>query len=212
MLLGLDHFSAINSEFGQDGGDTVLDQVERRLIDCLREGDTLIRLHGDRFCILAAAPAERKDLALVARRTLRALAQPFLFDVNKIQLTASIGISCGARDDGGPDQIAQRVETALRYAKEHGRNVFHFYSPELDLWNARDRSSSPAAVEHRLALLTPREREVLALVVDGKASKMIAYLLGTSIRTIDNQRASIMRKMQAGSLAQLVGMILGIRR
>jgi len=67
-----------------------------------------------------------------------------------------------------------------------------------------------AEIEQRLARLTPREREVLDMVVAGKANKMVAYLLGTSTRTIDNHRASIMGKMQADSLPELVRMRLDL--
>lgn len=56
----------------------------------------------------------------------------------------------------------------------------------------------------RLASLSKREREVLALVVEGKASKEIARQLGISIHTVDNHRANIMAKMNADSVADLV--------
>ncbi len=56
--------------------------------------------------------------------------------------------------------------------------------------------------------MTPREREVLDLLVAGKANKMIAYLLGISPRTIEHHRAIIMDKMQAKSMPDLVRMVL----
>ena len=60
-----------------------------------------------------------------------------------------------------------------------------------------------------LELLTLREREVLALIVIGKANKVIASDLGVSQRTIEIHRARVMEKMQAGSVAQLVRMLNG---
>ncbi|MEY4631361.1 MAG: Response regulator protein TmoT [Pseudomonadota bacterium] len=56
----------------------------------------------------------------------------------------------------------------------------------------------------RIASLSKREREVLDLVVEGKASKAIARELGISIHTVDNHRANIMAKMNADSVADLV--------
>jgi two-component system, LuxR family, response regulator FixJ len=58
--------------------------------------------------------------------------------------------------------------------------------------------------------LTPREREVLALVASGKANKVMAADLGLSQRTIEIHRARVMEKMGASSLAHLVRMVLDL--
>jgi FixJ family two-component response regulator len=52
---------------------------------------------------------------------------------------------------------------------------------------------------------------VLDILVAGNANKMIAYMLGTSIRTIENHRARIMHKMEAQSLPELVRMVLEVQ-
>jgi FixJ family two-component response regulator len=59
-------------------------------------------------------------------------------------------------------------------------------------------------IQRRADSLTPREREVFALVVSGKLNKQIAFKLGTSERTIKAHRARVMKKMQAKSLADLI--------
>jgi len=63
-------------------------------------------------------------------------------------------------------------------------------------------------VKGRIALLTPREREVFELVVAGKLSKVIAHELGASTRTIEVHRGRVMQKMQARSLPDLVRMAI----
>ena len=62
------------------------------------------------------------------------------------------------------------------------------------------------AIQQRLDTLTPREREVLALVVTGMLNKQIAGQIGTTEKTVKVHRARAMKKMKAGSLAEAVRM------
>jgi FixJ family two-component response regulator len=70
--------------------------------------------------------------------------------------------------------------------------------------SARGAQAERAGIAALLGTLTPREREVLELVVAGKLNKQIAAALGTAEKTVKVHRASMMRKMQADSLADLV--------
>lgn len=75
----------------------------------------------------------------------------------------------------------------------------------------RGRQLRAAQAEHRAALerlskLTPREQEVMTLVVQGKSNKEIGRILGTSYRTVDVQRARVMEKMGTGSPQELTAL------
>ncbi|GAB6043779.1 response regulator transcription factor [Endothiovibrio diazotrophicus] len=76
--------------------------------------------------------------------------------------------------------------------------------------NAResDQAARRSTIEGRLALLTPRERQVLELVVAGKSNKEMAADLGVSQKTIEAHRAKVMEKTRARSLSELMRMIL----
>lgn len=77
------------------------------------------------------------------------------------------------------------------------------------LARARDgQGVGRAEVEARLETLTPREREVLLLVAEGRPNKVVATRLGLSTRTVEVHRAKVMEKMQARSLAELVRMAI----
>jgi len=73
---------------------------------------------------------------------------------------------------------------------------------------AREARAGQATVGARLALLTPRERGVLELLMVGKTSKAIAAEFGLSVRTVESHRTSIQQKMGTSSTAQLVSMVL----
>jgi two-component system response regulator FixJ len=76
--------------------------------------------------------------------------------------------------------------------------------------------SNREALEHRhkiiekLSTLTPREKEVMEMMVNGKANKVIAIDLGISQRTVEIHRARVMEKMATNSLAHLVKMVVAV--
>ncbi len=75
----------------------------------------------------------------------------------------------------------------------------------------RRRKAKRAAVAARIEVLTSREREVMDLVVVGRATKRIAIDLGISPKTVEAHRARIMQKMAADSVAELVQMAVAVR-
>jgi two-component system response regulator FixJ len=75
-----------------------------------------------------------------------------------------------------------------------------------------DPSAEYTEIKARLAELTPRESQVLAGLVAGKANKVVAIDLGISPRTVEVYRANVMTKMQAGSLSELVRMAIMAER
>ncbi len=76
----------------------------------------------------------------------------------------------------------------------------------------RQSQNERAEIASRLESLTSREREVMQMVVDGKPNKIIADRLGVSQKTVEVHRASVMKKMQVESLAELVRLVLAQQR
>jgi two-component system, LuxR family, response regulator FixJ len=68
----------------------------------------------------------------------------------------------------------------------------------------RLRKAGQKEIEDRLARLTPGERRVLDLILEGKSNREIAVELTLSVRTVEDRRARLMRKMEAQSIAELV--------
>jgi FixJ family two-component response regulator len=69
-----------------------------------------------------------------------------------------------------------------------------------------DLKSKLDIIRHRVALLTPREGEVLLRLIRGKTNKQIAMVLGCTERTVKAHRHRVMEKMQVQTLAELVSL------
>ncbi len=88
-------------------------------------------------------------------------------------------------------QLVERIQDGLRIDRERS---------ELQAKNRR--------IGERIAMLTPREKEVLQGIFEGKLTKVIAEDLGISTRTAETYRQLIMQKLQAGSIAELVRIVV----
>lgn len=75
--------------------------------------------------------------------------------------------------------------------------------------SARDRADGADEVRRRLASLTPREREVLDAVMEGKANKVIAFDFGVSLKTVEQHRSRMMRKLGVRKVADIFRLLQG---
>lgn len=208
VYVDLDRFAAINAAHGHALGDRVLAEAAVRLQKCIRRTDFLASAGGDEFLVALEGTTDLEGARVVASRALQSLAEPFEIDGRQLRTSACAGISAGPADGGAPDALLRNVDVALAQAKAAGRGRLEFYSTAMDDQQRRS-ALAREETERKLASLTPREQEVLGRLVAGEANKMIAYMLGASMRTIEHHRARIMSKMDAGSLPELVRMVIG---
>ena len=78
-------------------------------------------------------------------------------------------------------------------------------------WQSREVDDATRQILDRQATLTDRERQVLDLLILGRANKVIAYELSISPRTVEIHRARVMDKMAARNLAELVRMVISVK-
>lgn len=138
MLVDLDRFKLINDSLGSAHGDEVLKQVAVRLSSCLREADTVGRAGGNEFVMILLSMNAAADATTVAKKVLEALAAPFQIDRHQLHLTASIGIAVAPGDGENAQELLRSAATALRQAKNDGRNQFCFFQAEMNLRAQRD--------------------------------------------------------------------------
>ena len=131
LYIDLDRFKLINDTLGHASGDTLLRQVARRLKSCLRETDTLARISGDEFTVIATGMRNPKHASVVAEALLKALRDPFQFDNQELFVTASVGISMYPQDATEAETLQRNADNAMYRAKSRGKNRFEYFLPEM---------------------------------------------------------------------------------
>ena len=137
LLVGLDQFKNLNETIGHENGNRLLQSVAHRLGDCIRKGDTLVRLGGNAFVVmlqnLSLIPQQAATEAeAVAAKILLALSQPYQIGSSAVHCSASIGITLV--DDATPqdaDVPLNQAELAMHHAKAGGRNTLRFFAPQM---------------------------------------------------------------------------------
>ena len=120
IFLDLDDFKPINDELGHAAGDSVLQEVSRRLCSCVRECDTVARLGGDEFLVLVTRVGAREDLAVVARKLEEAVVQPIAVAGHPAtHVTASAGLATYEPGEAAED-LMNRADHAMYRAKQAG--------------------------------------------------------------------------------------------
>ncbi|NJC88795.1 MAG: EAL domain-containing protein [Desulfuromonas sp.] len=132
FFFDLDRFKMINDTQGHAVGDLVLRSVAQRLKKFIREGDTFARLGGDEFVIVQADPNHDPNFAILARRVLETLGEPFQLGEREFYTTASIGVAVYPHDGEDPQTLLKSADTAMYVAKSRGRNNFQFFSGEMN--------------------------------------------------------------------------------
>ncbi|MDH3454207.1 MAG: EAL domain-containing protein, partial [Desulfuromonadales bacterium] len=133
LYLDLDRFKIINDTLGHAVGDLLLQEVGKRLTNCVREVDTVARIGGDEFSIVLVNLSHVEDAEQVAGKILKALAKPVQADEHELYITTSIGISIYPTHDDHPESLLKKADAAMYQAKAQGRNNYQLYDSSMDL-------------------------------------------------------------------------------
>ena len=134
LFIDLDNFKSLNDHLGHDMGDVLLQQVAQRLIDCVREGDTVSRQGGDEFVVMLEELSENTEEAAAKAKTIgekiiASLNQAYQLTSHEYRNTPSIGITLFINHQ---HEISTAPETGgYRHVWSQGRRPQHlaFFRP-----------------------------------------------------------------------------------
>ncbi len=132
MFIDLDGFKLVNDTLGHDKGDDLLVEASKRLLTCVRQGDTVARLGGDEFTIIMPNLGDVRNAPMVAQRILSVLEAPFHLDHHEAFVSGSIGISTYPDDAGDSATLLRNADAAMYRAKEQGKANYQFFTAELN--------------------------------------------------------------------------------
>ena len=117
LLLDLDGFKGVNDRLGHAAGDQLLQQVAKRLNDCVRVADTVCRYGGDEFVLVLPEIEHDNTAGVVADKIRTHLDAPYLVDGNVIDIKASIGIAVYPNDGEDYRGLIEHADLAMYRAK-----------------------------------------------------------------------------------------------
>ena len=189
LFLDIDHFKRINDNLGHDAGDSLLREVSKRLVSCVRDSDTVFRpkneitegandcqthavsrLGGDEFIVILNRIESAEDAATAAKRIASALSAPLTIGTDELSMAASVGISLYPSDGADSATLLKNADAALYFAKEKGRNSFQFFTNNLN-----ERTAKRYSIETKLKKALDRDEFVLHYqpVVDLQNGKIV---------------------------------------
>jgi len=120
MFFDLDRFKRINDEHGHAAGDFVLKEVASRLLQQLREEDTVCRNGGDEFLYLLVNPQGQENVERIARKILTNIIRPMSFNGLDLIVGVSIGIALFPESAATGAELIARADAAMYTAKKDG--------------------------------------------------------------------------------------------
>ncbi len=125
-VLDLDQLKSLNDAHGHTAGDAALKTIAQRLLQYVRDEDTVCRNGGDEFLYLLMNPRGKKNIEHIANSVLRTIAQPVAIAERELTVKASIGIAIYPEHGASGEQLIAKADAAMYLAKQRARGVAFF--------------------------------------------------------------------------------------
>jgi len=149
FTIDLDHFKRINDALGHKVGDEILTVAASRLLEKVRNADTVARIGGDEFIVIVSDQLKVSNIEFCAELFLRAISAPYHVQGHTINVTASVGVCLYPDLADDTEHMLRRSEAAMYAAKEAGRNRSVVFAPAM-LEDASSRLSMEGALKQAL--------------------------------------------------------------
>ncbi|HEX2656100.1 MAG TPA: EAL domain-containing protein [Xanthobacteraceae bacterium] len=167
ISLDIDRFKEINDVLGPSVGDTLLNELSRRLQEAAGN-HCIARVGGDEFCVIVEGGMQPAAAASIAERLLGATVGEFTIEGRQLQVGLSIGIAICPTDGADAATLLGNADAALHRAKLENRGSFRFYEAEMDA-QLRDRR----ALQHELQTAVAHGQFVLNYQPQARIGKEI---------------------------------------
>jgi len=131
LFIDLDGFKLINDSLGHTMGDQLIIEFGKKLLNCIRPGDTVARLGGDEFALLLEDISGEGNALYVASRVKTALQEPFIVGGREVFITCSMGIALSSGNYDTPEQVIRDADTAMYQSKATSRSNFTVFEPAM---------------------------------------------------------------------------------
>jgi len=175
-FVDMDRFKVVNDSLGHSAGDKLLMEFSHRLLQSVRNLDTVSRFGGDEFVILFEELSGAGEALRIIRRVQEEVRKPFHINGHEIQSTASFGLVLSPMEFKEPEMLLQNANIAMHKAKESGRNRIKVFNAKMlqqavqtltlesDLRRAVTGDEFFVTYQPQVSLLTGRLRGFEALV------------------------------------------------
>ena len=156
LFIDLDRFKAINDNLGHAVGDHLLVSVSERLAEMMRDSDTIARMGGDEFVVLAEDLESDSEALAVAERVVHALEEPFEVGSTEVAMLASVGVSVSHDPEANPEDLLREADVAMYRAKRAGGRRLELFDERL-----RQEVNTQLEIGDRLHHALPRQELLL---------------------------------------------------
>lgn len=151
MFLDLDSFKSINDTMGHAGGDLLIQNVARLLLNSVRKSDTVARFGGDEFLIMLNGVSDLEEVVKAAENVMELFRNPVILNGQELFITASVGVAMYPVDGQDMELLVKNADIAMYNAKSRGKNQYALCSDAMkesveykmkltnDLYRALDR-------------------------------------------------------------------------